>query len=501
MEAQKPNVATKPAKVADNKKSNVPGIKNAIWVIIACAVVAVCLFIFWFGADMHFDEDGHPQNIWGTIYKGGFIVPVLQTLFLTVIVLSVERWIALSSAKGKGNTAKFVAAVKNCLAKNDIAGAQALCTKQKGSVAAVVAAAQSIHAGQGEHTLCGVVVVCKEGEQIRLVGQSRRQQRVHHLTGSAAAGSVRGIAGQHGGFPGLAVVVLHLGEAVALGVPGVGGLEVLLAAQVVLVQLDELVPGVVAVNSSLVVGVFLVDDIPVGVELEPGEAAVQIRQFHHLIFRVIPVIRLGPVGILDGDGVAHIVIDIVDIPVVVVIDIEQAVQKVVLKGGLAHPVHHTDQIAGAVVEIGGGLAVGVAGLAHQIDGAVFILGDIPVLVGFLDEIAVAVVDQRLTVSGGVDLGLHQATVVIGVQGLLDLVHLMNLVDAPQRHLGKPVHLVILEEAAVALAVDGFDDIPVAVQFVTGANAVAVGDANDAAILIIVESLGPVKGVGLADDAV
>ena len=33
MEAQKPNVATKPAKVADNKKSNVPGIKNAIWML------------------------------------------------------------------------------------------------------------------------------------------------------------------------------------------------------------------------------------------------------------------------------------------------------------------------------------------------------------------------------------------------------------------------------------------------------------------------------------
>ncbi len=141
MEAQKPNVATKPAKVADNKKSNVPGIKNAIWVIIACAVVAVCLFIFWFGADMHFDEDGHPQNIWGTIYKGGFIVPILQTLFLTVIVLSVERFFALNAAKGKGNITKFVASVKKSLTANDIKGAQELCKKQQGTVAAVVAAA------------------------------------------------------------------------------------------------------------------------------------------------------------------------------------------------------------------------------------------------------------------------------------------------------------------------------------------------------------------------
>ena len=133
MEAQKPNAQAK----ASAKKST-PGIKNASWVIVICAIIAVCLFIFWFGNDMHFDEDGHPQNLWGTVYKGGFIVPVLQTLFLTVIVLAVERGIALSAAKGKGNIATFVANVKKCLEKNDIAGARALCAKQKGSVAAVV---------------------------------------------------------------------------------------------------------------------------------------------------------------------------------------------------------------------------------------------------------------------------------------------------------------------------------------------------------------------------
>ncbi|MDE6109361.1 MAG: MotA/TolQ/ExbB proton channel family protein [Muribaculaceae bacterium] len=153
MEAQKPNVAAKPAKAADNKKSNAPGIKNAIWVIIACAVVAVCLFIFWFGNDMHFDEDGHPQNIWGTIYKGGFIVPILQTLFLTVIVLSVERYFALNSAKGKGNINKFVAGVKKCLTAGDIKGAQDLCKKQQGTVAAVVAAALKSYEEMDKNTV------------------------------------------------------------------------------------------------------------------------------------------------------------------------------------------------------------------------------------------------------------------------------------------------------------------------------------------------------------
>ncbi len=138
MEAQKPN---QPAKAQSQKNgSNVSGIKNAFLVIIACFVVAVCLFIFWFGHESHFEE-GHPVDLWGTVYKGGFIVPILQTLLLTVIVISVERWIALSSAKGKGSIQKFVAGVKKSLAANDIQGAKALCTKQKGSVAAVVAAA------------------------------------------------------------------------------------------------------------------------------------------------------------------------------------------------------------------------------------------------------------------------------------------------------------------------------------------------------------------------
>ncbi|MDE6417314.1 MAG: MotA/TolQ/ExbB proton channel family protein [Duncaniella sp.] len=141
METQKPQAQQSAAAVAKKAESNVKGVKNAFLVICACFIVAVLLFTFWFGHESHFNEDGHPQDLWGTIYKGGFIVPILQTLFLTVIVLSVERWIALSSAKGKGNITKFVAGVKKCLQNKDIAGAMNLCKTQKGSVASVVSSA------------------------------------------------------------------------------------------------------------------------------------------------------------------------------------------------------------------------------------------------------------------------------------------------------------------------------------------------------------------------
>ncbi|MDE6513411.1 MAG: MotA/TolQ/ExbB proton channel family protein, partial [Muribaculaceae bacterium] len=73
-------------------KSNVTGVKNAFLVIIACFVVAVCAFLFFFGAPSHFEYEGeapasmwffegeaHPSDLIGTIFKGGIIVPILQT--------------------------------------------------------------------------------------------------------------------------------------------------------------------------------------------------------------------------------------------------------------------------------------------------------------------------------------------------------------------------------------------------------------------------------------
>ena len=76
--------------------------------------------------------------LFGTAEDG---VPVLQTLLLTVLVLSIERAFAIMTAKGTGSLTKFVVNVKNALAANDLAKAQELCDKQKGSVGSVVTSA------------------------------------------------------------------------------------------------------------------------------------------------------------------------------------------------------------------------------------------------------------------------------------------------------------------------------------------------------------------------
>ncbi|MDR1730255.1 MAG: MotA/TolQ/ExbB proton channel family protein [Prevotellaceae bacterium] len=114
---------------------------SAALVIVICFVIAYLNFEFVLGSASNFmnnDPNNHSVNIMGTIYKGGIIVPVIQSLLLTVIVLSVERFIAIRKANGNGNLTKFVQNIKAALQSGDVEKAEQLCAKQKGSVGNVV---------------------------------------------------------------------------------------------------------------------------------------------------------------------------------------------------------------------------------------------------------------------------------------------------------------------------------------------------------------------------
>ena len=133
------------AKKAKKESKGFRGIESAFLVIVVCFIIAVCIYVFVLGDVSHFTDatkaEPKPGDLLGTIYKGGVIVPVLQTLLLTVLVLSIERAFAIMTAKGTGSLTKFVVNVKNALAANDLAKAQELCDKQKGSVGSVVTSA------------------------------------------------------------------------------------------------------------------------------------------------------------------------------------------------------------------------------------------------------------------------------------------------------------------------------------------------------------------------
>ena len=126
-------------------------------------------------------------------------MPILQTLFLTVIVLSVERWIALSSAKGSGSIPKFVANVKAALNANDIEKAKELCRKQKGTVAAIVYATLVKYDEMDKNTILSkeqkLATIQKEVEEATALEMPSLQQNLPIVATLTTLGTLVGLLG------------------------------------------------------------------------------------------------------------------------------------------------------------------------------------------------------------------------------------------------------------------------------------------------------------------
>ena len=188
-----------------NKTTNqIVGIKNAGWVIICCFIIAVCIYNFLLGNPANFmnnDPNNHPLpgNFLGTIYKGGIVVPIIQTLLLTVIALSFERYFAIRSAFGKGALVKFVGSIKSALAAGDMKKAQELCDKQGGSVANVVTSTLKKYADvESDATLSKdqkVLAIQKELEEATALELPMMEQNLPIIATITTLGTLMGLLG------------------------------------------------------------------------------------------------------------------------------------------------------------------------------------------------------------------------------------------------------------------------------------------------------------------
>ncbi|MFM6948076.1 MAG: MotA/TolQ/ExbB proton channel family protein [Aquirufa sp.] len=141
MSTQQPKPAAKPA--AAPKKSG--GISAGL-ILIILFVIALAIYNFVMGDGSHFEggtSEGHPLpgDYFGIVYKGGVIVPVLMTCFLTALTFSIERLFTIGKAKGTGDVNAFVRSVQAALDKDDVEAAIKACDKQKGSVGNVTLSA------------------------------------------------------------------------------------------------------------------------------------------------------------------------------------------------------------------------------------------------------------------------------------------------------------------------------------------------------------------------
>ena len=117
-------------------------------VVAGCVAIAFIVFYTIFASPDNFEggdvEKGHPINFFGTVYKGGVVIPFGMALHLMVWVFFIERLITIFFlAKGRSSADVFVGKIRVLLKQGNLKGAMSACDDQKGSIANVVKAGLS----------------------------------------------------------------------------------------------------------------------------------------------------------------------------------------------------------------------------------------------------------------------------------------------------------------------------------------------------------------------
>ena len=205
--------ASAPKGAPKQQSKGFTGIKSGFAVIIVCFFIALALYLFGAGALSNFkgtegdpamfsflsDNTYEPAGIIGTVYKGGFVVPIIWTLFVTVVALAIERFFAIRNAYGRTSLTKFVADIKVALRQNDLVKAQQLCDKQRGSVANVVGATLRKYKEMEENTVLTkeqkVLSIQKELEEATALEMPMMQENLPIIGTIVTLGTLMGLFG------------------------------------------------------------------------------------------------------------------------------------------------------------------------------------------------------------------------------------------------------------------------------------------------------------------
>jgi biopolymer transport protein ExbB len=129
------------AVVSAGKPKNSSNFLTNLLVVVACIVVGYVTWKFVLGSASNF-HDGETRekaaNNLGTMYQGGFVVPILLATLLTLFCFIVERALTVVKAKGKMDSGEFVRKVQYHLANKNVDAAIKECDIQAGSVGNVM---------------------------------------------------------------------------------------------------------------------------------------------------------------------------------------------------------------------------------------------------------------------------------------------------------------------------------------------------------------------------
>lgn len=196
------NAPTKPTTPVKKESSSASGMFATLTIPI-CIVVAILIYIFILGNPSHFAggdvEKGLVQDIWGTVHRGGYLVPLIMSYLLIVIVFSIERFMVIGKATGTSNIDAFVRRIQAFLNAGNIEAANAECDKQKGSVANVIKSGlKKYREMEAEHNLDvdqKTLAIQKDIEEATALEMPMLEQNLTVIATLVSIGTLSGLLG------------------------------------------------------------------------------------------------------------------------------------------------------------------------------------------------------------------------------------------------------------------------------------------------------------------
>jgi biopolymer transport protein ExbB len=99
----------------------------------ACLILAHLLFYTVF-------RTAEKHGLLGTMYQGGWVVPILMSTLFVMICFVIERFLTIFKSRGKVSNADFIKKIQYHLTSKNVDAALAECDKQSGSVGNVMKA-------------------------------------------------------------------------------------------------------------------------------------------------------------------------------------------------------------------------------------------------------------------------------------------------------------------------------------------------------------------------
>lgn len=221
------------------KKSSNDMLKNFI-VIVVLIGIAHAIFHLYFGSAANFrDDEMHvPANLLGTMYLGGWVVPILMSTFLVLLFFVIERGLSVFKAKGKVNATEFVRKVQYHLANKNVDAAISECDKQAGSVGNVMRAGllkyREMITDQTLDTEQKIAQIQKEIEETTALEMPTMEKNMVFLSTIASVATLIGLFGtvlgmirafaamSTGGAPDSAALAAGISEALVNTALGIG---------------------------------------------------------------------------------------------------------------------------------------------------------------------------------------------------------------------------------------------------------------------------------------